>query len=228
MDHFTRTTRAMWVRRGVSATALLLVVTGCATVKQDQFDSELSQLRQEMQEGDEAVESRLMSEIERVESQVTSLTRDLTAFRDEYEVTVERMETAVRFNAPVHFGFDEAEIQPQDRELLDRFADVVATHYGNATITVEGFADPAGSQAYNLQLGERRAEAVKSYLEDAGVPSDRMRAVSYGSADERQMIPGAMGPGEEGWENRRVAMVIDFNPSSSEAPRVADGREDGN
>ena len=50
---------------------------------------------------------------------------------------------------------------------------------------MEGFTDPAGSEAYNLRLGELRAEAVKDYLEAAGIPAERMRTVSYGEGSER-------------------------------------------
>ena len=46
---------------------------------------------------------------------------------------------------------------------LDRFANVVQKHYTGAKVTVEGFADPAGSTRYNLALSQRRADAVKAY-----------------------------------------------------------------
>jgi peptidoglycan-associated lipoprotein len=45
--------------------------------------------------------------------------------------------------------------------VLDRFATVVKEYYPGALVTVEGFADPAGGEIYNLRLGQRRAEAVR-------------------------------------------------------------------
>lgn len=103
--------------------------------------------------------------------------------------------------------------------MLDRFAGVVKEFYPQALITVEGFADPIGSASYNLRLGKRRAEAVQQHLVGTGaLQSDRVRTVSYGEARDRQVVPGAGGPGTKGTENRRVALVIDY---SGEAGRVA-------
>jgi peptidoglycan-associated lipoprotein len=116
----------------------------------------------------------------------------------------------LKFNVPVHFEYDSSELREGDRPVLDRFASVVTEYYPGALITVEGFADPSGSAAYNLQLGRRRAEAVQEYLATAGgFGADRLKAVSYGEVRNRQVVPGAKGPGEQGIENRRVALVID-------------------
>jgi peptidoglycan-associated lipoprotein len=123
---------------------------------------------------------------------------------------VERLETAIRFNMPVYFGFDEDEIRAQDRGVLDRFAQVVKEYYPVSLVTVEGFTDPSGSAAYNKRLGMRRAESVKSYLVQAnGLSPDLLRTVSYGEEVARQIREGQRGPGNEGWENRRVVLVID-------------------
>lgn len=77
-------------------------------------------------------------------------------------------------------------------------------------MTVEGFTDPAGTASYNKRLGQHRADAVKEYLATAGgFETTQLKAVSYGEARNRQVAPGARGPGDEGLENRRVALVID-------------------
>lgn len=229
MEHLERRKNWIPLRAGTLMAGSLILLSACATVKQDQYESDMSQLRQEIQEGNEDLETRMMREIQEVENQVASLAQELTAFREDYNVTVERMEAAVRFNAPVHFAFDDDAVQPQDREILDRFASVVQSHYDDATITVEGFADPSGNAQYNLALGQRRADSVREYLVQAGVPSDRLRTVSYGEAAERQIMSGQGGP-ESGWQNRRVAMVIDFRGDVSEsAPNVVSSEgSDGN
>jgi peptidoglycan-associated lipoprotein len=116
----------------------------------------------------------------------------------------------MKFNVPVHFDFDQSHLREPDRPVLDRFATVVKEYYPGAVVTVEGFTDPAGSAAYNQKLGQRRAEAVKEYLASAGgFETAQVRAVSYGEARNRQVVPGAKGPGDDGIENRRVALVID-------------------
>ncbi len=87
-------------------------------------------------------------------------------------------------------------------------------------LTVEGFADPAGSRAYNEQLGMRRAEAVRDYLSSNGTLTNAsIRTVSYGEVRDRQVVPGAQGPGDAGLENRRVALVIDYASADSMAQR---------
>lgn len=201
---------------------LAISVAGCATVSPDEMETRLTTLRedvsQEIQQGDEGVRDDLGRRIDDVEARVGTLERDLVALEQEFDVTVERLETAIRFNVPVHFAFDDATVRDRDRAMLDRFGQVVQSYYPDALVTVEGFTDPAGSEAYNRRLGQRRADAVKSYLvERADLFADRIRTVSYGEARERQVVPGAQGPGQAGEPNRRVVLVIDHGgePPSS-------------
>lgn len=217
---------ASWQSRVVVSAVVALGVAACARVKPDELAEELAQVRAEMQEGDQNVEGNLSSRIDGVESQLSSLEQDLSALREDFDVTVERMEAAIRFNTPVHFAFDDAAVQTEHHDVLNQFANVVQSHYPGAMVTVEGFADPAGSAEYNRQLGLERAEAVVEHLLGAGLPETQVRAVSYGSSEDRQVAPGEQGPGDDGWQNRRVSFVIDFN--SDAAPPVTtteDGRD---
>lgn len=209
------------LRTGLVLASTGLVVSACAHVKPEEMEAELEQIRQEIRDGDAAVEARLDDRINEVEVRLNALEADLAELRDDFEVTVERMEQAIRFNTPVHFDFDDDRIRDEDHEVLERFASVVADHYRGATITVEGFTDPSGPAEYNLRLGQRRADNVRSFLMDRGLPSDQLRAVSYGEDPDRQIIPGAAGPGTDGWQNRRVALVIDFGPEAGERPVAA-------
>lgn len=183
-------------------------LSGCAKkVTQTEFESEVAKIRDEMQTGDRQLATRIDS----VDSRVNALEQQLQAFRSEYNVSVEKMKGAMKFNVPVHFEFGSADLREGDRPVLDRFAGVVKEYYPNATITIEGFADPAGGTRFNKQLGMRRAEAVAGYLSSNGsLDASFIRAVSYGESRERQIVPGAMGPGDQGLENRRVALVIDY------------------
>jgi peptidoglycan-associated lipoprotein len=129
----------------------------------------------------------------------------------------------LKFNVPVHFEFSSSELREGDRPVLDRFASVVTEYYPGALVTVEGFTDPSGSAAYNMQLGRRRAEAVQEYLATSGgLGADNLKAVSYGEARNRQVVPGARGPGDEGVENRRVALVIDHAAVATDQVSLAD------
>jgi len=204
-------------RRAVLAAGALAIVVGlagcAANVKQEDLNSEMAKLRQEMQAGDQAVGARVDSTNQTLAEQrarVEALEQELQAFRSEYTVSIEKVRGLLKFNVPVHFDFASSELREADRPVLDRFASVVTEYYPGALVTVEGFADPSGSAAYNMQLGMRRAEAVQEYLATSGGWSgDKLKAVSYGEARNRQVVPGAEGPGDQGIENRRVALVID-------------------
>jgi peptidoglycan-associated lipoprotein len=149
------------------------------------------------------------AQLARLEARLDGVARGLNALEDEFEVTVQRLETAVRFDMPVYFGFDQASLRPEDLPVLERFASVVGEYYPDVLLTLEGFTDPSGSPEYNLDLGRRRAEAVGRHLvETEGFESNRVRAVSYGEDTRRLVAPGRSGP-EAGWENRRVVLVIE-------------------
>lgn len=216
----TETTAKRFAVAGILGASL--VASGCAHVNREELGVELATIRQEMAAGDQAVEERLGGRIDGVESRVDGvegrvdlLEQDLSALENRFNVTVERMAAATRVNTPIYFGFDEADLQTQDQELLSEFSSIVMQHFPNALVTVEGFTDPAGSEAYNLRLGQRRASAVREYLvAEGGMNPDRVRAVSYGEDTRRQVVPGATR--EDGQQNRRVVMVIDHSTASSE------------
>lgn len=195
----------------IGTLGLALGLVGCAAhVTRKDFDSEVARIRDEMQTGDRQLGARIDSTNAQTNARLDSLQQQLQAFRSEYNVSIERVKGMLRFDIPVHFDFASADLREADRPVLDRFAGVVKEYYPSATITVEGFADPAGSVRYNLKLGERRAESVRDYLTSSGALGDaQLRTVSYGEATNRQVAPGAKGPGDEGMQNRRVALVIE-------------------
>jgi peptidoglycan-associated lipoprotein len=200
--------------RAAVAIGLALGLSGCAAkVKQEDFNNEMARLRQEIQSSDQKLGSRIDSTNAGLSDQsrrIDALEQELQAFRSEYNVSIEKVKGMLKFNVPVHFDFASSELREADRPVLDRFAEVVKEYYPGALVTVEGFTDPSGSAAYNQRLGQRRAVAVQEYLATAGgFGSDRLKAVSYGESRNRQVVPGAKGPGQEGLENRRVALVID-------------------
>ncbi len=201
------------VRLATSAVLSLFVLglVSCQTgVKPDELDAELAKVREEFRAGDDELSGR----IDQLNRRVSSLEAEMQSLRNDFNVTMEKAQGMLKFNVPVHFDFDKADVRELDRPVLDRFAEVVKEFYADALVTVEGFADPAGSEAYNTQLGRRRADSVKRYLTTAGgLTADQVRGVSYGESPDRQVVPGARGPGVTGIENRRVALVIDYGSS---------------
>lgn len=199
----------------LGAFALVTGLSGCAAkVTRKDFDAEVSRLREEVQSGDRQLAARIDSTNQRVaehDRRLDALEQELQAFRSEYNVSMERMKGMIKFNVPVHFEFASADLREADRPVLDRFAAVAKEYYPGATITVEGFTDPAGSAAYNKRLGLNRATSVKEYLvTSGGIADTQLKTVSYGESQNRQVVPGARGPGEVGLPNRRVALVIDY------------------
>lgn len=189
-------------------------------VDQEVFDEEMAEVRQRLAGHDTALArgdstmSRHAARLDSLDRRIERLRRDLESLREEYGARIDRLESGLTFAMPVHFAFDSSSVDPSEREKLDRFAAVVGEHYRDATVTVEGFADPAGPETYNRRLSRRRAEAVARYLrQEAEMSGDRLRAVGYG--ESRLVRPDAAGPGAEGRANRRVTFVVEFAPSGS-------------
>lgn len=202
---------------GILAALSLAGVSGaCSTVSPENMDAGLASLRAEMtqewQEADEQMAQDLGGRIDGVERRMAQLESDLQQMERDFEVTIQRLEDQLRFNVPVYFAFDDATVQPEGQEILDRFGAVAQEYYPEALITVEGFADPSGPESYNLTLGQQRATAVAEYLtSNTAVSTERVRAVSYGENTTRLVMPGEQGPGQVGWQNRRVVLVIDHD-----------------
>lgn len=102
----------------------------------------------------------------------------------------------------VYFAFDQSDIQPQDTDLLTQTANYLIAH-PNVHVRLEGYTDERGTKAYNIALGDRRAQSVKRFLMLQGVSSDQIKTVSYGEED-----PADAGHDEAAWaKNRRVVIV---------------------
>jgi peptidoglycan-associated lipoprotein len=106
-------------------------------------------------------------------------------------------------NENIHFAFDSAVLSNQAQQILHSKADYLRTSPG-ITVTVEGHCDERGTDAYNMALGERRAESVKNFLVDLGISANRLNTISWG-----EHRPIAMGQNKASWaKNRRAQFVI--------------------
>jgi outer membrane protein OmpA-like peptidoglycan-associated protein len=103
----------------------------------------------------------------------------------------------------IKFDFDKADLKPKARELLSRIAGILLTST-DYTVSVNGHTDDVGTEEYNQTLSERRAEAVRQYLLEAGVPADIMTVTGWGKRK-----PRVEGTSEEARaRNRRVELGI--------------------
>lgn len=198
-------------RLSVVAVFLAAGIAACAgKVDEEDFNESVSEIQSTLDEHDTRI-SQNASDIQGLDDRVSTLEQDLEDMRENFQAQITELEEGMRFALPVHFEFDVAQVRSVDRPLLDRFASVVSNHYSGSTVTVEGFADPAGSQAYNEQLSQERAENVADYLvSEGGLSEDNVRAVGYGESQNR-LVTDRQGPGQEGLENRRVTFVVEWN-----------------
>ena len=118
----------------------------------------------------------------------------------------------VRFASGILFDTDEAQLKPAAQHELAEFARVLIK-YEDTKLSILGFTDSSGSREYNKKLSAARAEAVVSYLTQAGVA--RARLVSQGIGEDR---PAASNDTAEGRaKNRRVEIHIEADDDLRQA-----------
>jgi len=104
----------------------------------------------------------------------------------------------------VHFATDSAAIKEGDRAKLEKVAEYFKNNTSKEALQVEGNADERGTEQYNIALGDKRALAVREYLANLGVDSQRIHTVSYGEAK-----PVDPARNEAAYnKNRRAEMVL--------------------
>jgi len=102
------------------------------------------------------------------------------------------------------FDYDSYAIKTENIPKLNAIAQWLK-QYNDVRIVVEGHCDERGTIEYNLVLGQKRAEAVKDYLEKSGIQERRIKTISYGK--EMPVDPGHT---EEAWaKNRRAHFRIE-------------------
>jgi peptidoglycan-associated lipoprotein len=101
------------------------------------------------------------------------------------------------------FGYNDDDLLPSDRDVLQQVAECLVRGPLRAkTVQLVGRADPRGTDEYNLGLGTRRAETVRSYLLRLGVPGGRISPTTRGELD-------ASGVDESSWQrDRRVDLEL--------------------
>ncbi len=178
--------------------------TACAT--KGALRDAMNQQQQALEAGLQAERSARTAADQQLQSDLAQLRSDLESLRTNFNAKIDSVAMGLQFVLPVHFAFDEADVRPTDASALEAFTSIVNKHYAGSTITVEGFTDPSGSASYNKRLSERRAEAVRDQLMNAGIQA-QVRAIGYG--ENRLVVPGAA-KDESGAElNRRVVFVIE-------------------
>jgi OOP family OmpA-OmpF porin len=106
----------------------------------------------------------------------------------------------------LHFAFNSADLTSEDKSMLSTVASKLSKDAPNAKLSLVGFTDSVGSDAYNLKLSERRAMSVANYLVASGVPQANIVAVG-GMGEADPVADNASADGRA--MNRRVVIAVD-------------------
>jgi peptidoglycan-associated lipoprotein len=107
----------------------------------------------------------------------------------------------------VFFESDQTDLTPQAMATLEKQVQWLQA-YPRYSFTIEGHADERGTREYNIALGARRAQSVRTYMTSKGIDASRMRTISYGK--ER---PVAVCNDISCWSQNRRAVTV-LNASS--------------
>jgi outer membrane protein OmpA-like peptidoglycan-associated protein len=126
-------------------------------------------------------------------SRLRSRDAELRALRDSLNdqpaPAVTSAATLATMQARIHFAFDKSDITDSAKAILDEKVEVFRAN-PSMTIVIRGYTDVVGTDAYNMALGERRAQAARDYIVSKGIDPSRIVIQSEG---ERQQIPNSEG-----------------------------------
>ena len=107
-------------------------------------------------------------------------------------------------NQHVYFDFDSTVLKPEAQSLLQIKAQWLRDNPAVIAVLIQGYCDERGTEAYNLALGAKRADAVKKYMTELGLSNLAMETQSFG--EEKPVNPEH---NEAAWaKNRRACFVI--------------------
>jgi peptidoglycan-associated lipoprotein len=193
----------------------MFMISGCGTQPDVKSPEEIA-AQEEAERARVEAEKRIKAEEEnrrkkaeiqrqkRIQEQREEQERVESARRAEERQKQEDIEARNRFEeTDIYFDYNESTLRWDSQEELKIKAEWMRTHPGK-NIIIEGHCDERGSAAYNIALGERRAETAKNFIVDLGVEAERIETVSFG--EERPIDPSSS---EEAWsKNRRAHFSI--------------------
>ena len=134
---------------------------------------------------------------ETAQPQITAIARPTRSL-----ISIRAREIIIR--RQVNFATDSADILPDSSILLGEIADALLRNPGIRRVEIQGHTDSNGDDAHNLDLSQRRADAVRTWLIENGVEADRLTATGYG--ETRPLVPNITAGNRA--RNRRVQFII--------------------
>jgi len=190
----------------VAAIGFLAVSFGCATKKH--VRQEVSRIDTEMESIESSVEQGQVR-LKEHDSKIADLSR-------ETQEALERAQSAEKLaqgkllyevtlkDEDVRFAYNKANLSDNAKDILQNLVNQLKADNKNVYIEVQGHTDAHGTPDYNLKLGEERADAVRRFLSESGIPLHRISTISYG-----ETRPIADNKSKEGRStNRRVVIVV--------------------
>jgi outer membrane protein OmpA-like peptidoglycan-associated protein len=126
------------------------------------------------------------------------------------EVKETRTEVKIELSGDILFEFDKADIRSEAESALQQVVEIIK-RYPRANVSIDGYTDAKGADAYNLRLSDRRAAAVKSWLvEKGGVNSKQIKTKGWGKANPVALNtnPDGSDNPEGRQKNRRVEITV--------------------
>lgn len=164
-----------------------------------QYSQQLTQTQEQLQASAEELKAReqKLAELQAASQRAQEQLRKMESIREEEGRMVISL-SGVLFEAGGNV------LSAPAQAKLDTVAQALAA-YPDRNIVVEGHTDARGSDATNQELSQRRADAVRTYLEGRGVPAERMRSIGRGES-----TPIASNDTAEGRaNNRRVEVIVE-------------------
>lgn len=142
-----------------------------------------------------------------------NLNLDIVLISKPKKSVVKLLDEKIQIEDKIFFETGEAKIQSRSNSLLDQVAAVLLENPQLLKVRIEGHTDDKGSKDFNLDLSQRRAEAVRKYLIDQGISPDRLEAKGFGPT--RPILPNTSNRNRA--LNRRVEFnIVDQKPKTVE------------
>jgi outer membrane protein OmpA-like peptidoglycan-associated protein len=188
------------------AIVFLTFTVACATKKQ--VRQEVGRIDAEMETIETSVEQNQVR-LKEHDSKIADLSRETREALERAQAAEKLAQGKLLYeitltDEDVRFGFNQSELTDNARATLENLLTQLKAENRNVFIEVQGHTDALGTEEYNMKLGQERADAVRRYLSENGIPLHRIATISYGEG--RPVTDNKSKAGRS--SNRRVVIIV--------------------